>query len=501
MTPDALSLYYCSSEVVADGGSLPQKTVSNDSTSKNEIYWSDPSGLDRTFAIGFFDNDTTTSDLRGVFFSVREASSALITTDQLLPVLPVTGDTFRIIQGILFSSDQKIPADFLNAEYPEVTDGVTLRSLTGVTVKSFSSEVDLYLKYDADSEGVVAVSIDNENWGLSLEVGGGDVVNGYLQTSTGEWLIVDIDVSELPSDSETELIMCSEGNGTLIPPVWLDSDDENRVLHHFAVLKNEGDSTDSEDITFKNTDTIGTAVLAADYNDGDLTISLTSIDELPGRDFWLHLNESEPDIRYVTKRAGNLCYLADTSGWQEVYFKTGIQIPTMGSTITQDGTNYTGILRAMYVTSGSFAAGDAEGIMVLSDCSDLFSDSIFDPFLRDELGIPGIVARTNRNTYWGIRGIERITLWDSGDSVQFYPAYDVWKLTPDSVDEFEISEGTEYLVYAAPVIWTAGVDEYSSDSVTAFSSGDVVGVVLRRYLLEEMMGNLQIDQTFNFDWD
>ena len=94
MEASELQLFYTSSEVSSDGGIIPVRTVTADSTSNLSFSWSDATGIDWTYAIGWFEMNTITPELAGQFFAVRSATESVITVTNPMSGLPVIGDTF-----------------------------------------------------------------------------------------------------------------------------------------------------------------------------------------------------------------------------------------------------------------------------------------------------------------------------------------------------------------------------------------------------------------------
>ena len=490
MEASELQLFYTSSEITTEDGAILTRIVTTDSDSNLSFGWLDTTGIDWTYATGWFNMDTTTPELRGQFFFIRSATGTVITVAQPLAGMPVAGDTFKLIQGIRFKSDTAIPTKKINAFIPELTT-VSLRDITGVTIKQCFSDIDLYIRY-VYAENVLAISSDGVTWNSSLVVTS-DVTDGMLQTNTGEWLRVDVNVSRLPVADTEERVMVSDLWGTVLPPVWLDSNNENSVLHHFAILKNSG--ADTQDVQIQSITEVGTAEIATEYTDGDTTIELTDIDGLPGRDFWLYLNDTSGDLRYVTQRAGNICYLADTSEWQEVAFDAGINEPTIGDSISAG--SYGGILRAVYLISGSWAGNDAAGIMIISDSDGGFGDG--ETLIQDSLS----VADVDGDGVIGIRGFTRQTSWSVGESVLWYPPYDVLVLDADSNNEFETIENPQSIISCdgLPNTWVFNTDHYELDTLATFGPDNIVGLVFRRILLTDTVGSLQIEDDLSFDWE
>jgi len=515
-----LQLYYTSFEVDSDGGPLPDKVVLEDSANALDSFaWSDESSstTDWTYALGFFDADTGTDRLLGVFFSVLEATSDLITLALELPVIP-TGDSpsdiFHLIQGIRFRSGTKVVRSQVNASHPEVAP-VELTALTGVTVNQCVSSVDLCLHYCPICRTLSVYVTGNtcENGSEAacvrwLVVGEDAILNGHLETSTGEWLSVDVDPSLLPLSEVKEHILVTPAYGVTLPIVWADTNNQNSVLHSFFVLRNDDEDSGDVDnyIRIKEITTVGTAVLSQEYTDGDTTIFLENVDGLPGRDFWLFRNAGTTDVRYVTRRAGNTCYIADTSKWQVVTFVNGRHEPVIGQAIGALISGTTATLRAVYLTGGSWEEEDATGIFILSDSSALFEDG-------EELAQFHVIADSSGAGIWNIRGFDRQTTWEIGDEVLYYPSFDLGYLEPDSTGEFATVEGPQSIISDANATsigvwsWYGESDEEgwsfflpASSSAGLFDPGDMYALILRSYILEGIQGSLQRNATIAVKW-
>lgn len=496
MQPHSLQLYYPSVELPLYGDSLPSHAVVGDSSNTvNQFVWDGGiAGLDPVYAVGWFAVDTTTPALRGYFFAVRSSDGTTLTTVCPLPVVPADGDTFYIAVGMKFRSSHGVPLLKTNAYSPAVQP-LQLQKITGVTITDASSEDDLYLKYD-DALGVLQLTTDGTSWGdspaIDLDVSGSvDIVGGFVQAPTGEWVVVNVTVASLPSVATEEQVLITPTTGTLLPELWLDEVDA--VVHHFATLRNGGESGDTADITLKCPHSFGATTLASDYTDGEETIALDDASGLPSRDFWLYLSNSDADLRYVIKRAENTCYIADTSKWQEVHFSNGTAQPIIGQAISADSA--TGVLRAVYITSGSWAGGDAVGLMVLSGSDGLFG--VGATMAQDSV----VVAQVSTEGYYGVRGLPRKAVWGYGESVQWYPSYDVVSLAPDSSHQFnDVLGAKDVLGVGLFSTWVPGVSGYEAETLTSFGPGNEAGLVFRRFLLEELAGSLAVEDSLVLEW-
>ena len=265
------------------------------------------------------------------------------------------------------------------------------------------------------------------------------------------------------------------------------------MLHHFSILKNN--SSNTEDVQIQSLTEVGSADIASTYTDGDGYIELENVENLPGRDFWLYLNDISGDLRYVTQRAGNTCYLADTSEWQEVSFDAGINEPTIGDSISAG--SHGGILRAVYLTTGSWVGNNARGVMVISDSDGVFGTG--EILIQDSLSI----ADVDGDGVTGLRGFTRQTIWAAGEEVLWYPPYDILVLNPDSSNEFETIENPQSIISCDGAIntWVFDTDHYELDTLTGFGSDNIVGLVFRRILLTDAVGNLQIEDDLSFNWE
>ena len=498
MLPNDLKLFYASAALSAHDESLTQFTVSADSVSRTEFSFTTVPGFDLPYAIGWFNLHTTTQSLRRVFFSVRDvvllSGVYTVTLSVPLPDLPVAGDVFYLLNGLNFRSDQQISFNTANMFVPEMTT-ITALLISGVTIKRVRSAVDLYLYFDATGP-TLSVSTDGLTWNTPVDLSGSDVSDVCLQAVTGDWIEVDVDVSALPSDSVEELINIDALWQTWLPSVWLDSENQDSVLHHFSVLENDG--SDTKDVKIQCVSSIGTATVAETYTDGDLTITLSDVDGLPGRDFWLYLNESADDLRYVTKRAGNVCYLADTSDWIELPFDQGALVLSIDKNVTEDGGSGEGILRACYHTAGAWG-GTAEGLLIVSSASDPSSSWADGNKIRYG---PGQFVYIDGTVNKAIRGINRLSSWSAGSSVQWYPAFDILTLDPDSNEEFVEIDGCQEVI-STPMLyvpWTVGSDRYTGEILSSFGPGDSVALAIRQYLLDDLQGSLGVVESLRFDW-
>jgi hypothetical protein len=352
---------------------------------------------------------------------------------------------------------------------------------------------DVYLRYDVDDK-VLAISSDGSTWCGSLDVSG-DVSGGYLEATDGSWLSLDVLRISLPIATTEERLLATPIVGAWVPPVWIDSENEDSVLHHCAVLRNDSEeSGDVVDITLQATDTVGTALVAVSCIGAATTLTLSSVVGLPARDFWLYLNDSSGDLRYVRHRAANTCYLADTSTWQEVPFVTGSQAPTMGATLSAGSAGAT--LRAVYVTSGSWAGGDAAGVLVVSGADGLFAAT--ETILEDSSSIAVVGGAGGA---WAIRGFARQSSWLVGEAVQWYPPFDVLALSGDSTGEFVQVANAQADVPAQYAVWSLASEGYEGPTVSAFGPADVAALVLRRYLLSDLAGHIQLSTQLGIVWE
>ena len=493
MNPNQFKMYYTGFEVSSDGGALPQKTVTVNATTYTTIPWVDTTGVDWENAIGYFDPSTTTEGLRSQFFTVRSASATQIILDAPLSELPVIGDTFRLAAGGRFRSSTPIPINTVDAKVVEIQT-MALTIVTGVTIKQCCSEVDLYIKHTPLPTGpVLFLSTDGETWGTPLEVDVG-VNDGYLQTTTGEWVSVDVTAGSLSVAETQEVLLVGPLWGALVPVVWMVSENQDSVVHHYAVAQNESDY-DTDDVEVQCLTTVGSGEIATTYSrDVDDTLTLTNVDGLPGKDFWLFLNTSDGDLAYVTRRAGNTCYIADTFDWQEVPFDTGGNEPLIGGLVDADGRG--GTLRALYLTSGSWAGGDAAGLMILSGCGLLLLNN--DQIVQDSVNI-ALVAGGGVQT---MRGFVRQSSWSIGESVLWYPPYDVVGIDPDNNNEFETVEDSQSILSGVVFpTWAYSAGEWIAGTFTAFGPWEQKQIIIRQYLLGDSQGALEIENTLSFDWN
>jgi len=483
MTPNQLEWYYASADLAADGESLPIQLVTEDSSNESVI----PCVGEASWigAVGWFALNTASAALRGQFFAIADADANGIRTVIPLPTTPVAGDKFVVARGLGYRSATRIPFCRINGFPPTLTT-VSVEGISGVTIRNAVATRNLWLIYDSTDE-VLRLSADATSYGPPLDVSS-DVANGYIQAPTGDWISVDVAASELPAEDATATLFVTPIVGSLVPPVWVEAEATERVLHAYAALRHSG----SESVSPKTiSDTSGSAYVADTYNDGDQYIDLYGVESLPLYDFWLCLDESPADVRYVVRRAGSRVYLADTSEWMEVEFDGGSTEPVIGATVSVDSA--TGTLEAVSLESGSWAGGDAAGIMVVSRATGLFS--VGQPIVQDSVSLANVV-----DARWAIRGLTRRVSWPVGAVVRAYPYYDVAVVPADSGLRIGDADRARGVVDASFGVWSYLDDRWEGADCGAMENGDVVGVVIRRYLVAEMSGNLRSFERIGAAW-
>jgi len=304
MHPSDITFWYPSADLSADGDSLPQFTVESGSTTQT-ISWTDASGKDWSYAIGFFDSHTETTQLQNVVFSVSSSTASVLSLASILPTAPAAGDTFRLVRGLKFRSNVEIPLTKVNGRLPELEGGVELYAISGVSITRAYSESNLYIKFDANAE-TLAISTDNDTYGNVVSVSDslGESFQRTLETGDGEFVVVNVETASLPSETTTELLLVSYSNLCWLPLVWIDSSNSGDVLCYSVILRN--DSLLTIAVTLSESSASQSSSVS-DY--GDDYIDVADGSNLPYRDFWLY-SDSE-DIRYITRRTGNRCYVLD----------------------------------------------------------------------------------------------------------------------------------------------------------------------------------------------
>ena len=309
-TSDAMKFYFASKYLSSDGDTITQNTADSGGTTKTIVdaalteaddYWNG--------AVGWFDGNTTTTALRGVFFHVRdfEAASDTLTLAKALPAAPAAGDTYRLVLGGNFRGDTECYGMEADGDLPEQVT-VTGTNITGLTIKYLSALLDegtLSVQYD-NAGDTLQIKMDSESYGATLDVSS-DVNGGIIYGEDGEkYVVVDTVAASLPGSNQTDTFTTTYRKGTFVPDyeAYETSGGSNKTRYRLAVLKNEDGADTMQDVTVwcdKPAGTDTTTTTTASITAGSVT------------SYWLY-NSTKDDVRFILNRSGNVLSFADATG-------------------------------------------------------------------------------------------------------------------------------------------------------------------------------------------
>ena len=287
------------------------KTVIASSLTQADAFWEG--------AIGWFDNDTTTTALRGIFFHVKSfvASSDTLTLAAGLPAAPANGDTFRLVLGGNYRSDTEGYFMTLDGDSPELTS-VTGTNITGLTITKAAAKLGtgtLSVFYDQTAD-TLQIKMDSGIYGALLDVSG-DVTDGivFLEDDQG-YIQVDVTNASLPGSSQTDTFTVAYPSQTFVPNYQGYETTTGKTRYRLCVFRNE-DSVDAmtdpevwcgvqggDATTVDTGETIGITAGSADLADASTH---------PSGNYWLY-NSDDDDLRYISARTGNTVSWLDATG-------------------------------------------------------------------------------------------------------------------------------------------------------------------------------------------
>jgi len=292
--------YYASDYLTADGDALTQHTVAATSTdtilkavglTQADDYWNG--------SLLFFDTDTTTTALQGVYMAIKDSdqSDTTVTLAYALPSTPAITDTFRIVKGGKWRSTYRLPGKTIDS-------GVV--NVTGVAIDYVSEE-------NADGIGNIAYThsgqtlewydLDDTTAGAAVAVGAGGTF--YLESlSSGKWIEVTVTAGSLPGTDQNDTIVLSTKTQTRLSDITGANTTSGVTSYYAEVYKNESSSI-AQSLAFyiepydANTttmvDALGVVAATAEVTDGST---------MPATSFWIY-NVTKNDVRWVDYRSGN----------------------------------------------------------------------------------------------------------------------------------------------------------------------------------------------------
>jgi hypothetical protein len=441
--------------------------------------------------------------LRGVTFHVRkwdkENNRLQITSP--LPIIPVAGDIFKLFVGGKTASSQEVLAMKVSGKQPEI-DTVTGPNVTGVTIKKASAmlgEGTLTLTYNASTKALtirMGASGDGPETFLTADIQNIAVYNRDL----AGFILVDVVLASLrPSSTYSDTFTLTIPKGNLIPNFegFETNDGFGRTRYHLVVAKNKAtaslDAMNCFSIwTGKSAGTATTLPTYSNYSPtytAPQTISVLNATNWPTRGFWIR-NKTRNDLRYVDFRSGNSLYMK-VIDWGILHFKTGRIEITPGMKLGDSATpSTTAIVDQVILSSGSWAGGDAAGVLHLKKYT---SSNYFTTTGNIYLGSQ-IAATGNGTSTRGFRGLQAQT-WSASDVIEPTSDIDIGINLPvggyfrDPANENTTPEGITFGLYSAQ-------DECVI--VESLLGGDSVGIWIRQTILDGTQAREDIDGSLQF---
>ena len=343
-TADKLRIYYPSKYLTADGDELTQFTVT--SAGLREVTCSALTQAGDFFngAVGWFDGDTITPELAGIFFHVRDfdQTSNALSLSRDLPVTPQTGDTFRLVIGGLFRSSTETFGLKVGGVLPELSP-VECTNITGVTIKKASGKLgegDLIISYDG-TLGELYIKMDNNPYGIGLDVSN-DLVDAIVFAEDQQGYIqIDVTAADLPATNATELFTLVYPKAVFTPDYEgyeTAKDCGGKIRYRLEVVKNT-DSTDTMvDLSVFTAVPDGSpTTLVSSTGTDEGFIDLADASDWPTRSFWIKnttVNGGIGDCRYVKYRSGHRLYFESAGTGLRDYIATnwsvGDNVEVMG---------------------------------------------------------------------------------------------------------------------------------------------------------------------------
>jgi len=316
-TADKLRIYFASKYLSADDDAITQQTadaggsvstIVDAALTQANDYWNG--------AVGWFDGDTTTVALQGVFFHVRDfdAATDTLTLAKNLPAAPAAGDTYRLVLGGNWRSSQECFGMTAGGDLPELV-AVTGSNITGLTLKKCSALLGagtLTVFYDQSEDELKIKMTGDADYGAALDVSG-NVTDGIVFCEDGQsWLQVDTVAASLPVGDQTDTWTLAYPERTFSPDYEGYEGSAGKTRYRLAVVKNTDGAETMVGLAVYAAVPAGTATtVGAGESLGTVEGSFAATDasDWPAASFWIK-NTTVDDCRYVKYRSGNTLYCA-----------------------------------------------------------------------------------------------------------------------------------------------------------------------------------------------
>jgi hypothetical protein len=324
---------------VTDSAPIPDRVVGNDSSvlslavpalTEATDYWNGAIGV-------FIGTGTATAALRGMTFHVRkwDLASKKLALAQPLPIVPASGDTFKLIASGKAASNYEVLAMKVSGKQPEV-ESVSGTQVTGVTIKKVSAllgEGMLTLNYSTSPSKLLTIKMGTGNPGPETTFTANATNAPVYNADLSGYILVDVNFAALPTSSRSDTFTLTAPKGNLIPNMegFETNDGVGRSRYHLIVAKNRATSALDAMTAFSiwTGKPVGTqtTITGSYYYSADTpgSINVSNASNWPTRGFWVRnrtTNGGIGDLRYVDYRSGNTLYVKPVT-WGYLPFKTG----------------------------------------------------------------------------------------------------------------------------------------------------------------------------------
>jgi hypothetical protein len=501
-TADKLRVFFPSKYLAADGGALPQRTADAGGTlstivdaalTEADDYWNG--------AVGWFDGNTPTVALQGQFFHVKDfdAATDTIILSKDLPAAPAAGDTFRLVLGGNWRSSVEAFGMLVGGVLPELktVSGVNITGLTIKKASAFLGAGTLAVFYKRTQQ-MLFIKMGTQAFGVGLDVST-SVTNGIVFAADGQaWLQVDVNAALLPTVDKTDTWTLAFPERTLTPDYEgyeTKNDIGGKTRYRLEAVKNTDLADAMVDLSvFTGKPAGNVTALATGQSLGLVagSFDVTDATGWPTKGFWIRnktVNGGVGDCRYVNYRSGNTLYCFGVD-WATLAFGTGTSEIRQGDVLTGATSGATAVVDQVFLTSGSWAGGDAAGTLLLKKVVGTFTNT---EFLR-VLGVN--MAPATANSVLGLRGYTAVA-WAAGNQVEPMPDVDVGANKPAN-NQYE--NPASETVAPANVVFK---DAFSS--TTALVLGNLAadklhGVWRREWIMDGHQARAGVDADTRYIW-
>jgi hypothetical protein len=342
------------------------------------------------------------------------------------------------------------------------------------------------------------IKMGTQAFGVGLDVST-SVTNGIVFAADGQaWLQVDVNAALLPTVDKTDTWTLAYPERTLTPDYEgyeTKNDIGGKTRYRLEAVKNTDLADAMVDLSvFTGRPAGNVTALATGQSLGLVagSFDVTDATGWPTKGFWVRnktVNAGVGDCRYVNYRSGNTLYCFGVD-WATLAFGTGTSEIRQGDVLTGATSGATAVVDQVFLTSGTWAGGNAAGTLLLKKVVGTFTNT---EFLR-VLGVN--MARATANSVLGLRGYTAVA-WAAGNQVEPMPDVDVGANKPAN-NQYE-NPASETLAPANVVF----KDAFSS--ATALVLGNLAadklhGVWRREWIMDGHQARAGVDADTRYIW-